>query len=143
MSFQRLSELRKEVARDHIVERPVDHLSLFQYSFGCIKRKAWNNTTTKARGIVFDTNTGTVVCRPFTKFFNVGERSNTKIKILARKLQKQKAFATQKLDGTTRVSGEHQLQVIYFLHKPNMLQRLIYRNMTLMFFPLISLMCSK
>lgn len=101
MSFQRLHEIRKEVAKDNVFERPVGHLSLFTYTNKChYNKKNWNNTTKKARGIIFDTHTGTVVCRPFTKFFNLEEMSNTKVKILARKLQKQKAFATKKLDGT-------------------------------------------
>lgn len=124
MSFQRLHELRKEVVKDNVYERPVDNLSLFTYTNRCQYNKSqWNNTNTKARGIVFDTDTGTVVCRPFSKFFNLEERSNTKIKVLTRKLQKQKAFATAKLDGTCvavwNYKGEWRTSTIGHLFSPH------------------------
>lgn len=38
-----------------------------------IYKRNWNNVTLHARGIVFDTETGKVLARPFDKFFNYEE----------------------------------------------------------------------
>ncbi len=111
MSFQRLHEIRKEVAKDHVSENVFGELSLFKYTPKLVWGKGgakWNKTNTKARGIIFDTRTGAIVCRPFTKFFNIGERSNTKIKVLERRLKKEKAFATKKLDGSCLAVWYHE-----------------------------------
>lgn len=110
MSFQRLHEMRKEVAKDTVSENAVGHLSLFKYTPTLVWGKngaKWNKTNIKARGIVFDTRTGTVVARSFSKFFNLGERANTKIKALEKKLKKQKLFATKKIDGTCLAIWHH------------------------------------
>lgn len=102
MSFQALEHMRREVKRDHVYERPVGELSLFKYAERVVYDKAWNKTNSRARGIVFNTETGTVVARPFDKFFNVGERPNTNMKVLAHRINKRKQpmLATEKLDGS-------------------------------------------
>lgn len=101
MSYQRLHEVRKEVARGYVYERPVGNLSLFKYTEKCVYDKAWNKTNERCRGIVFDTNTGTIVCKPFQKFFNIGERPNTSMKVLAHKIKRMGTpQATVKIDGS-------------------------------------------
>lgn len=101
MSYQRLHEVRKEVARGYVHERPVGNLSLFKYTEKCVYDKAWNKTNERCRGIVFDTSTGTIVCKPFHKFFNVGERPNTSMKVLAHKIKRMGIpQATVKMDGS-------------------------------------------
>lgn len=99
MSHQRLHEIRKEVERGNVSERTVDELSLFKYTKQCQYDNAWNRTNKRCRGIIFNTITGTIVNRPFDKFFNMGERPNTMPKVLRSKL-KHGVEAYDKLDGS-------------------------------------------
>lgn len=100
MSHQVLHQIRKEVERGNVKERSYGDLSLFKYTPSCVYDKAWNKTNLRCRGIIFNSQTGTIVGRPFNKFFNVGERPNTKVKILNNRAKKMGIFATAKLDGS-------------------------------------------
>ena len=85
MSHQALALVRKEVERGHVTERTHGPLSLYKYSPSCTYDKAWNKTNMRCRGIVFDTSTGAIVCRPFNKFFNLNERPSTKARYVLSK----------------------------------------------------------
>ena len=47
-------------------------LRIFTYTRECQYEGRWNSVTTQCRGLIAD-NGGTVIARPFPKFFNVGE----------------------------------------------------------------------
>lgn len=65
----------------------------------------WNNNllseplSLEARGIVFDADTGECICRPFEKFFNVGEQEFTQPKDLL-ELPWKDSVITKKRDGS-------------------------------------------
>lgn len=48
----------------------------FKYSRNTVYSGDWDELTCNARGIVFDTDTGEVLARPFRKFFNYSEMFN-------------------------------------------------------------------
>lgn len=48
-------------------------LILFGYTDKCTFDRAWSEYTRRARGIIFEEETGNIVARPFPKFFNLGE----------------------------------------------------------------------
>jgi len=100
MSFEALNHIKTQVARGAVRERAEGNLSLFEYSAQCMFDDMWNKTVMRCRGIVFDTAKGKVVGRPFDKFFNLNERSNTKTKILLHKAKRTGFSATKKLDGS-------------------------------------------
>lgn len=66
-----------DAATGHIERKDKGDLSLYTYTAACAYERAWTETTRAARGIVFDRTTGTVVARPFPKFFNLGEMPDT------------------------------------------------------------------
>ena len=49
----------------------------FKYTNGTIYSQDWDVVTLNARGIVFDSQTGNVIARPFKKFFNYNEFFDT------------------------------------------------------------------
>lgn len=53
-------------------------LTLYNYSNRCVFEKAWDEYTKAARGLVLRDD-GTVVARPWAKFFNLGERPDDKL----------------------------------------------------------------
>lgn len=46
-------------------------LTIYCYSHRAVRENIWNEITTKTRGLIVDAQ-GTIVARPFQKFFNVG-----------------------------------------------------------------------
>ncbi len=100
MSHQVLQQIRREVAAGAVTEGTLGDLSIFKYSPDCVYDSMWNDVVKRCRGIVFDTTTGTIVARPFDKFFNVNERPDTNVRLLEKKAQSQKMVATKKLDGS-------------------------------------------
>lgn len=68
-----LQEFEREADR-HTVNRQVyENLVSFKYTDMTIYKRNWNNVTLRARGIVFDRDSGKVLARPFDKFFNYEE----------------------------------------------------------------------
>ena len=69
-----LEELEKYVKRGLInkQEHPSLPLYIYNYTPECVYSKSWDNITLQCRGLVLD-KTGTVVGRPFPKFFNYEE----------------------------------------------------------------------
>lgn len=66
------------------------------YTKGCQYGRQWNEWTTLARGVVVDSSTGKPLAFPFRKFFNLGERDETRPENLPRD---QKYWITEKYDG--------------------------------------------
>lgn len=58
---------RRKVKRS---QHPTLPLAIFNYTGSVQSRKEWDDVTLQARGLVLDTETGTVVARPMEKFFN-------------------------------------------------------------------------
>ena len=52
------------------------------FTENCFKKKAWNDLTVKARGLFVNKETGKVVCRGYTKYFNYLERKETTLKYI-------------------------------------------------------------
>ena len=52
----------------------LDDLKIFTYTIKCEYANAWDDITLNSRGHIFNIKTGDCVARPFSKFFNVGQR---------------------------------------------------------------------
>lgn len=48
-------------------------LAILNYTEKCQYERGWNRTTKATRGLIYNTSTGDVVARPWSKFFNYGE----------------------------------------------------------------------
>jgi len=80
-----LEELR---ANDYIKEKSFeDNISSFNFSRKAFYKKVWNTQTMTARGLFLNTKTKEIVIRSYNKFFNLGEREETKIQNLQKSLQ--------------------------------------------------------
>lgn len=73
-----LNELYKEVEAGRVTSSSVGPLTIFKYTQDCHIKSEWNDVNRQARGIIFK-NDGTVVARPFAKFFNLNEVEETKL----------------------------------------------------------------
>jgi len=81
---------RLVVARKH----PTKALTILNYTERCqYERGLWNPVTLACRGLIHDDN-GTVIARPFRKFFNYGQAEGTQIAPDA------SVSVTDKLDGS-------------------------------------------
>ncbi|MFK0179785.1 RNA ligase [Streptomyces xanthochromogenes] len=67
--------LASAVAAGHVVRKahPELPLSIYSYSRACQYEQAWDEVTTRCRGLVVDDLRGVVVAHCLPKFFNVGE----------------------------------------------------------------------
>lgn len=54
-------------------QHPTQPLAILNYTPRTQFEKVWNDVTKACRGLIYNTDTGEVVARPFTKFFNWGE----------------------------------------------------------------------
>lgn len=73
-----LNKLYKEVERDNVSVMSDGDLLIFKYTQDCHIEGRWNEINRQARGLIMRTD-GTVVARPFAKFFNLGEVSETRL----------------------------------------------------------------
>lgn len=64
--------LLKEVEAGNVSASTTRDLTIFKYSQDCHIEGRWNSVNRQARGLIMRTD-GTVVARPFAKFFNLGE----------------------------------------------------------------------
>ncbi len=71
-----LNKLWREVEAGRVNASQSGSLTIFKYTQDCHIDNLWNEVNRQARGIIFQTD-GTVVARPFEKFFNLNERSET------------------------------------------------------------------
>ena len=91
-----LNKLWKEVEAGNVVANQCGDLTLFKYTQDCHIHDRWNEVNRQARGIIFRTD-GTVVARPFEKFFNMNERPESEAKNLP---WKEGVEIYEKMDGS-------------------------------------------
>lgn len=90
-----------EMIRDRMISiqtHPSLPLFIYNYTQSAQFSKTWNAATLASRGLIADAD-GTIVGRPFTKFFNYGEISDEDAKDLTGRV-----VASDKLDGSMGVS---------------------------------------
>lgn len=73
-----------------------DNLAIFRYSRECQYDKIWTSETRMCRGLIVDINTGEIIARPWSKFFNLNEMEETKIS----NLPNEPFYVLEKLDGS-------------------------------------------
>lgn len=71
-----LNKLYREVDAGNVTVSYSGDLAIFKYTQDCHIKDRWNDVNRLARGIIFRMD-GTIVARPFEKFFNLNERSET------------------------------------------------------------------
>ena len=76
-----LNDLWKEVEAGRVTSSTTNDLTLFKYTQETHIKDLWNDANRQARGIIFRAD-GTIVARPFSKFFNLDERPETEAKNL-------------------------------------------------------------
>lgn len=111
-----------------IQEKQFGHISSFNFTRSAFMDKKWNTLTVRARGLYIDTTNMKVVARGYEKFFAVGERQETKLAALQRKLsfpveiyRKENGFlglvsydiATDSLFATTKSSPDGDMAVLF------------------------------
>lgn len=70
----------------YIMEKKYGDISSFNFTDEAFYDKAWNSQTMRARGLYLDTVKGKVAARAYDKFFNIGEREETRMDRLQRRL---------------------------------------------------------
>ncbi len=80
-----------EALRHHelVAEKPcgsLPHISAFNFTRDAFFGKAWDEVTTRARGLFVNTDTREIVARSYDKFFNLDERPETQIAALQENL---------------------------------------------------------
>ena len=71
----------------YIQEKRFGNISSFNFTRDAFYNKAWDEQTTKARGLYINVPKQCVVARAYDKFFNINERPETKMDVLRYKLQ--------------------------------------------------------
>ena len=71
----------------YIQEKKFGNISSFNFTRSAFYDKAWNDMTTKARGLFINIPKAKIVARSYDKFFNLGEREETKLENLQNVLQ--------------------------------------------------------
>jgi RNA ligase len=94
-----VGELDRLVAEHYITRRPNDagYLVLHNYTEKATFDRVWTPETRQCRGII-STRDGTIVARPFDKFFNIDESEETRIDVL--ESRPGPIDITEKLDGS-------------------------------------------
>lgn len=74
-------------AHELVQEKPMDgHISSFNFTRQAFTERAWDALNIKARGLFINTKNEKIVARSYNKFFNIGEREDTKMDTLAENL---------------------------------------------------------
>jgi RNA ligase len=89
-------QLLKEVDEKRVTMSAGGDLRIFKYTQDTHIEGKWNDVNRQARGLIMRTD-GTIVARPFAKFFNLGEVSETKLDNLP---WEQGIEVFEKLDGS-------------------------------------------
>jgi len=79
--YQLLTKLQKEVEAGNVAASRSGDLTLFKYTQDCHIENRWNEINRQARGIIIRDD-GEIIARPFAKFFNLGEVSETSLENL-------------------------------------------------------------
>ena len=90
------------VKEGYLVAVPNGPLTLYDYTNQCALKGNWNYHTRLARGAVLD-ESGTIISRPFAKFFNLDEREEVYFKNLPKELPE----VAEKLDGSLVIVFQH------------------------------------
>lgn len=69
-----------------VKEKKFGNISSFNFTKKAFANKEWDALTTKARGLYIDTMKYEIVARGYEKFFNIGERPDTKLEELGRRM---------------------------------------------------------
>lgn len=93
-----------ERLRSHAYIKETDlgnNISSFNFTRDAFYDKHWDNTTTTARGLFMNVETGEVVARAYNKFFNINEREETKMINIRSRMEsnQQPAIAYKKYNG--------------------------------------------
>lgn len=56
-----------------------DSISSFNFTKQAFRKKKWDETNVKARGLFINTESNEIVSRSYDKFFNIGERTETRM----------------------------------------------------------------
>jgi RNA ligase len=89
-------KMLKEVDAGNVTVSRLNDLRLFKYSMDCHIESRWNEVNRLARGLIMKED-GEIIARPFPKFFNMGERSETEFNNLP---WKESFEITEKVDGS-------------------------------------------
>jgi len=89
-------KLLREVEEGRVSASTENDLVLFKYTQDTHIEGKWNDVNRQARGLIMRTD-GTIVARPFPKFFNLGEVSETRLENLPKG---ENAEIFEKLDGS-------------------------------------------
>jgi RNA ligase len=105
-----LAELKEEIKNGYVNEQKHPDLPLYilNYTHKTQIEKRWNNITTRCRGLIYRKDAESkkyIVSHPFKKFFNVGERDESSLKLLTEliKVNDFKYRINEKLDGSMGV----------------------------------------
>jgi len=72
-----ISHLRKhEYIQEHNLP---NNISSFNFTKQAFRKKKWDQTNVKARGLFINTESNEIVSRSYDKFFNIGERTETRM----------------------------------------------------------------
>lgn len=88
MNARPVEEIIADLRANHYIqEKKFGNISSFNFTSKAFYNKAWDEQTTKARGLYLDTEKQTVAARAYDKFFNINERPETKFDMLQYKLK--------------------------------------------------------
>ena len=79
-----VTQLRADPA---VAEKRFGNISSFNFTREAFREKGWNERTIQARGLYLDTAQNRVAARAYNKFFNIGERPETRWSALQQNLQ--------------------------------------------------------
>lgn len=72
-----------------------DDIKIFNYTQECQFSAAWDDVTTRCRGLIMDVTTNKIIANPFPKFFNYGEHLSKNMPI-----PDETPIVMEKLDGS-------------------------------------------
>lgn len=82
-----LKTMREHSGVQESISRSMEHIASLNFTRNVFFDKSWDEVSIKARGLFFDRDTGEVVSRGYDKFFNIGEREETRMDSLATTLK--------------------------------------------------------
>lgn len=77
-----LAPFEERVQQGYLRKSETDDLALYCYTDLCVYDEKWDQYTSMARGLILEKGTGEVIGKCFEKFFNLGERPETRLENL-------------------------------------------------------------
>ncbi len=111
MSLELLRLVKKEVELGNVNEKIhsiYPELSLFKYSQECVYSRKWNEVNKLCRGLVLNTETGDIIARGFSKFFNYEE-----LEQMGESIPNEEYTIYEKLDGSLILAFMYKNKVIF------------------------------